>query len=101
MQPQQKAVYRRSGGANTVSSLASSKGAVYMNPDGTFVYRNQYPPIALVNPAKSDTYQPRGSVNSLASNEHQQLVLPVFGDDELAFFINVAHPTVMKALRSA
>jgi hypothetical protein len=33
-----KGIYRRSGGANTISSLASSNGAICLNPDGNLVY---------------------------------------------------------------
>lgn len=39
-------LYRKSGGYS-ISSLSSSKGAVYMNPDGTFVYCNKYNSIIL------------------------------------------------------
>ncbi|CAK71502.1 unnamed protein product (macronuclear) [Paramecium tetraurelia] len=65
---------RRSLGG-TVTTLRSSRGAVLVNQDGSYAY---------VCPMKNESIVQSEKV----IQEPQQIMLPVFGDDELAFYIN-------------
>ncbi|CAD8065585.1 unnamed protein product [Paramecium sonneborni] len=65
---------RRSLGG-TVTTLRSSRGAVLVNQDGSYAY---------VCPMKNESIIQSEKV----IQEPQQIMLPVFGDDELAFYIN-------------
>ncbi|CAD8153851.1 unnamed protein product [Paramecium octaurelia] len=65
---------RRSLGG-TVTTLRSSRGAVLVNQDGSYAY---------ICPMKNESIVQ----NEKLIQEPQQIMLPVFGDDELAFYIN-------------
>ncbi|CAD8071567.1 unnamed protein product [Paramecium sonneborni] len=65
---------RRSLGG-TITTLRSSQGAVLVNQDGSYAY---------ICPMKNESI----IKNEKVIQEPQQIILPVFGDDELAFYIN-------------
>lgn len=74
----------------TISSLASSKGGIIQNSDGTYYYRTESSPfIRVVNPNLEDKLVDRCSIQSCQTNENQQIILPIFGEEEMAFYVSV------------
>ncbi|CAD8045380.1 unnamed protein product [Paramecium primaurelia] len=59
----------------TVTTLRSSRGAVFVNQDGSYAY---------ICPMKNESI----IQNEKVIQEPQQIILPMFGNDEQAFYIN-------------